>query len=144
MRNLPHEMKASLRVHRRSVAAIHRPARRASIISRVDSFEDLKQLPHISGGSAKGVLHTAEVSSTQRTSWKVYWQFVRTVSIRVTVLVMLTNAASTAFSVAAGIWLSEWAEDSNITHADGKVNDEKRNLRLGVYAGLGALQGGEC
>ena len=41
--------------------------------------------------------------------------------------------------IATNIWLSAWSSD--VPLPDGSQDVEQRNLRLGVYGGLGGVQG---
>ena len=44
-----------------------------------------------------------------------------------------------ASQIATNIWLSAWSSD--VPLPDGTQDTDQRNLRLGVYGGLGGVQG---
>lgn len=154
-KQLPHTMKASLRVHRRSVIALpHVKQRRSSAISHHDSLEDLSRA-HLAHGqyeehssstrTSKNDLVTAkskhkETMAPNKTNWRVYGSFILYITIKTFLVIVLTNTIATGFSVASNIWLSEWAEDHKIVK-NGTTNRSQTDYRLGIYGALGALQG---
>ena len=54
-----------------------------------------------------------------------------------TITTIVLNVVFQMFSVGSNMWLSEWSSDKNIV-VNGTTDMDKRNLYLGVYAGLGA------
>ncbi|OQV11389.1 Multidrug resistance-associated protein 1 [Hypsibius exemplaris] len=168
VQKLPHVMRASLRQHRKSIVSQREKRRRSSAVSKIGSLDELqhKRLRELNGR----LLSTSESSGTRNSrrastitstvgvhggrtpangeatdgnrafNWRIYWSFMRSFTIKLTVIIFLTSTVSTAFSVASNIWLSKWAED-NLTMPDGSLNVGQRDFRLGIYAALGGLQG---
>ncbi|XP_043188281.1 multidrug resistance-associated protein 1-like isoform X3 [Amphibalanus amphitrite] len=73
-----------------------------------------------------------EKSETGKVQLAVYWYYMKSVGVFLTMLTFMLYVAAQACSVGSNIWLSNWTEDVehfNDTHT--------RNVYLGVYGALG-------
>uniref|UniRef100_T1JBI7 ABC-type glutathione-S-conjugate transporter n=1 Tax=Strigamia maritima TaxID=126957 RepID=T1JBI7_STRMM len=82
-----------------------------------------------------GKLVHAEVLETGKVQWAVYIHYLRFIGLWVASLTGSSYVISSAFTVGSNIWLSIWSEDP--VSLDGKQDIGLRDLRLGVYGGLG-------
>ena len=71
-------------------------------------------------------------------SWSVIKAYVRAGGIWAFVLIVIAHTIYGASQVAANIWLSVWSNDAAI---NGTQNKPLSDLRLGVYGGIGVVQG---
>ncbi|BFZ19876.1 hypothetical protein BsWGS_22915 [Bradybaena similaris] len=108
--------------------------------------------PGLGGGLEKGPapvvagqrLVLDETSETGGVKINVYMDYLRSVgfgSIAFSVLFYLVYLASTIFS---SIWLSKWTDDPYLANRTLSETDEyadKTNLYIGLYAGMGVIQG---
>lgn len=65
----------------------------------------------------------------------VYARYFQSVGIVFTTILLLTSILSQSFSVYGNIWLAEWSADAE------SGSPHVRDMYLGVYGGLGILQG---
>lgn len=72
--------------------------------------------------------------------WRVYFAYFGAIGVVWLVPIALMNVASSAFSLGSNLWLTAWSNDPPLP--DGTQDLGKRDLRLGVYGGLGLGQGG--
>ncbi|KAG9510799.1 Multidrug resistance-associated protein 1 [Fragariocoptes setiger] len=74
---------------------------------------------------------TAQIGSV---SLDVHLRFLRTMGVSF-LISLSVYVLSACFSLGTSLWLSEWSNDAlNVTHSN---NTQLRDIRLGVYAGLG-------
>ncbi|XP_029825767.2 multidrug resistance-associated protein 1 [Ixodes scapularis] len=81
----------------------------------------------------------AEVAETGQVKWRVYFAYFGAIGVAWLVPIVLMNVASSAFSLGSNLWLTAWSNDPPLP--DGTQDLGKRDLRLGVYGGLGLGQG---
>jgi hypothetical protein len=85
-----------------------------------------------------GKLIEEETSKTGSINLKVYKRYFQLIGIFSSIFILLTFIASNVAQVLTSLWLSEWSNDSLDPN---KTNDKNlRDLRLGVYAGIGCLE----
>ncbi|KAM7300280.1 putative multidrug resistance protein [Ixodes scapularis] len=77
--------------------------------------------------------------SVFRVKWRVYFAYFGAIGVVWLVPIALMNVASSAFSLGSNLWLTAWSNDPPLP--DGTQDLGKRDLRLGVYGGLGLGQG---
>ncbi|CAN8022372.1 unnamed protein product [Ixodes persulcatus] len=82
----------------------------------------------------------AEFAETGQVKWRVYFAYFGAIGAAWLVPIVLMNVASSAFSLGSNLWLTAWSNDPPLP--DGTQDLGKRDLRLGVYGGLGLGQGG--
>ncbi|XP_006889523.1 PREDICTED: canalicular multispecific organic anion transporter 2 [Elephantulus edwardii] len=85
---------------------------------------------------ANGVLIQEEKEETGSVKMNVFWDYAKAIGIGTMLFICLLHVGQSAATIGANVWLSAWANDATM--------DEPQNtttLRLGVYAGLGMLQG---
>ena len=73
----------------------------------------------------------------QVTSQSIF-NYIKACGFGMVIFTVITTLLTIAAQVFSSIWLSFWASDEPV---DGKQDIEQRNYRLGVYGGLGILQG---
>ncbi|XP_076074808.1 multidrug resistance-associated protein 1-like [Mytilus galloprovincialis] len=66
--------------------------------------------------------------------------YMSAIGVPLSVFIVIFNIAFEILSRSSDVWISQWTSD-NKTHINGTVDTTQRNMRLGVYAGIGALQG---
>ena len=74
----------------------------------------------------------------------MFFDYIRALGTIFTVFWFIFFVGYQLFSVLSNIWLSVWTEDpviSNSTIVDTPYYIDTRNMYLGVYGGLGGLQG---
>ena len=74
----------------------------------------------------------------------MFFEYIRALGTLFTILWFIFFIGYQLFSVLSNIWLSEWTEDPVIANAsivDTPYYTDVRNMYLGVYGGLGGLQG---
>ncbi|OWA50132.1 Multidrug resistance-associated protein 1 [Hypsibius exemplaris] len=80
-----------------------------------------------------------EKQETGKVSWSVYILFLRQMTWLVVSGIFSFYVLSNAANIGTNLWLNDWANDGKIPErANGTA---WRDFRLGVYGGLGALQG---
>ncbi len=85
-----------------------------------------------------GKLIEEETSKTGSINLKVYGRYFQLIGIFSTIFILLTFIASNVAQVLTSLWLSEWSNDSLDPN---KTSDKNlRDLRLGVYAGIGCVE----
>ncbi len=85
-----------------------------------------------------GKLIEEETSKTGSINLNVYGRYFQLIGIFSTIFILLAYTASNVAQVLTSLWLSEWSNDSLDPN---KTNDKNlRDLRLGVYAGIGCLE----
>lgn len=85
-------------------------------------------------GNGRNNLTGQEVSQVGSVGLTVHMNFIRTMGINF-VIALAIYIISSAFTISTNVWLSEWSNDAlNATLSSDPV---QRNMRLGVYAGLG-------
>jgi len=85
-----------------------------------------------------GQLIEKETSKTGSINLKVYGRYFQLIGIFSTIFIMFSFIASNLAQVLTSLWLSEWSNDSLNPN---KTNDNNlRDLRLGVYAGIGCFE----
>jgi hypothetical protein len=70
--------------------------------------------------------------------FSVFWAYIRSVGIWVSIAILIFYILNTTASVGANFWLSEWSNDAGL---NGTIDRSQRDLRLGVYGALGLAQG---
>ncbi len=114
--------------------------RSSSVISSKDSETKLKQKKDGSKSRAKpgGKLIEAETSKTGSVKLSVYKNYIRMIGLAFGTTIMFSFVASNVSQVLSGLWLSEWSNDALDPN---KIYGTKlRDLRLGVYAGIGSFE----
>lgn len=85
-----------------------------------------------------GRLIESETSETGSVKLDVYKKYIQTIGVVLSLGIFLSFLASNASQVGSSLWLSQWSNDALDPN---KINDTAlRDLRLGVYAGLGILE----
>ncbi|UYV79408.1 ABCC3 [Cordylochernes scorpioides] len=80
----------------------------------------------------------AETAEVGKVKWNVYGQYFTAVGYWWTIAILGSMVGVQICSVGSNIWLSAWSNDKPI---NGTQDPELRDLRLGVYGGLGSGQG---
>ncbi|XP_072229951.1 ATP-binding cassette sub-family C member 3 isoform X1 [Leuresthes tenuis] len=78
----------------------------------------------------------AETAETGRVKTKVYLEYAKAVGPLLSVVICLLYGCQSAAAIGANIWLSQWTND-----ASRNQTKENVNMRVGVYAALGIVQG---
>ena len=85
-----------------------------------------------------GRLIEAESAETGSVKFEVYKNYFQMIGYALIGYVIFSNLLSNVATILNGLWLSEWSNDSLDVN---KTNDKNlRDLRLGVYAGIGILE----
>ncbi|XP_052077020.1 multidrug resistance-associated protein 1-like [Mytilus californianus] len=66
--------------------------------------------------------------------------YMSAIGVPLSVFIIIFNIAFEILHRSSDVWISQWTSD-NTTHINGTVDTTQRNMRLGVYAGIGTLQG---
>ncbi|HEY6437467.1 MAG TPA: ATP-binding cassette domain-containing protein, partial [Ignavibacteriaceae bacterium] len=114
--------------------------RSTSVISSKDSETKLEQKKDGSKSRGKpgGKLIEAETSETGSVKFSVYKNYIRMIGLAFGIIIMFSFIASNVAQVLSGLWLSEWSNDALDPN---KIYDTNlRDLRLGVYAGIGIFE----
>jgi hypothetical protein len=97
----------------------------------------------VTGGGNKII--EEEKSAVGSVKLSVYAAYIRASSVFLFVVMVMTIVATQAVNALSGIWLTKWTTDPLLTNTSVPHNtseyDDQRDLYLGVYGGLGALQG---
>ncbi|XP_070580038.1 multidrug resistance-associated protein 1-like isoform X1 [Ptychodera flava] len=127
--------------------------RTADTVSQLDSMSLAKRIPlgkHLKEGEKKHLkeddaghdeekkLIKKETSETGRVAFSVFWAYIKSMSVFLSVLICLLYMAQNAAGVASNIWLSRWSEEPVI---NGTQDPSIRSKYLGVYGALGIGQG---
>ena len=85
-----------------------------------------------------GRLIEAEFSETASVKWDVYKTYFQMIGFSLIAFLLFSYMASNIATIFSGLWLSEWSNDALDPQ---KVKDQSlRDLRLGVYAGIGLTE----
>uniref|UniRef100_T1JBD6 ABC-type glutathione-S-conjugate transporter n=1 Tax=Strigamia maritima TaxID=126957 RepID=T1JBD6_STRMM len=108
-------------------------------LSRSKSTKDERHqsIPEISKKDA-AVLIGKEQMESGSVGWGIYKYYFKSCGWHFFLIAITLFAFSWTSSVGSNIWLSFWSSD--VPNTDGTQNIPLRNLRLGVYSGLGAGQ----
>jgi ATP-binding cassette subfamily C (CFTR/MRP) protein 1 len=91
-----------------------------------------------SGEKPSGKLIEAETSETGSVQFLVYKNYIRMIGLEFGTVITLSFIAANVAQVISGLWLSEWSNDALDSN---KIYDTNlRDLRLGVYAGIGSFE----
>lgn len=82
----------------------------------------------------KASLISEETIETGRVDWDVYYHYFKAVGKKRWIITIVMFAAAWGMAAGTNVWLSKWANDND------PKNTELRNLRLGIYGGLNAIQ----
>lgn len=88
-----------------------------------------------------------EKAETGSVKWLVYKHYLLSIGLFLSFATIILNVIFQGFSIGSNLWLSAWSSDPSLTRI---INDTivvdtgKRDLYLGVYAGLGVGQGKYC
>ena len=93
--------------------------------------------PEVKGARLVGL----EKQETGKVSWSVYILFLSQMTWIVVSGIFTFYVLSNACNLLTNLWLGDWADDSK--NASRVNSTEWRDYRLGVYGGLGALQGAQ-
>lgn len=85
-----------------------------------------------------GRLTEAETSETGSVKLKIYKKYISFFGLTFNVVIIGSFIMANVLQILAGLWLSEWANDS--LEPNNLYDTDLRDLRLGVYAGLGILE----
>ncbi|KAM4525274.1 ATP-binding cassette sub-family C member 3 isoform 2-T2 [Odontesthes bonariensis] len=108
-----------------------RSVRRHGCSQRKHSEPQEKKKPH----EAEKLIQ-AETAETGRVKTKVYLEYIKAVGPLLSVVICLLYGCQSAAAIGANIWLSQWTND-----ASRNQTKENVNMRVGVYAALGIVQG---
>nr|KAG5713488.1 hypothetical protein BaRGS_025036 [Batillaria attramentaria] len=81
----------------------------------------------------------AESVETGRVKFSVFLAYLKAVGALLSLIIVAFYVLYNAASIYSNIWLSDWSNDAR--RFNGTADDDQRNMRLGVYGALGALQG---
>ena len=77
-------------------------------------------------------------------SLKVYWKYIQAVGPTACLISLLIFGVKMFSTVYSGIWLADWTDDpylANTSLSHTQKYKDKTDLYIGVYAGLGFVQG---
>nr|XP_012645243.2 canalicular multispecific organic anion transporter 2 isoform X2 [Microcebus murinus] len=94
------------------------------------------QKVQVTEAKANGVLIQEEKAEIGTVKLSVFWDYAKAVGLWTSLAIFLLHVGQSAAAIGASVWLSAWANDATM---DSRQNTT--SLRLGVYAGLGILQG---
>ncbi|XP_023209485.1 multidrug resistance-associated protein 1-like [Centruroides sculpturatus] len=86
----------------------------------------------------KSKLTDAETIEVGSVKWSVYFQYFRTLGYCGIFITVISYAISSSFNIATNVWLSLWSNDAS--DPEKRYDTNLRDLRLGVYGGLGASE----
>uniref|UniRef100_A0ABM0GWV9 Multidrug resistance-associated protein 1-like n=1 Tax=Saccoglossus kowalevskii TaxID=10224 RepID=A0ABM0GWV9_SACKO len=78
-----------------------------------------------------------EKSETGHVKFNVFWAYIKSMGILLTILVCFLYSGNTAFAIRTNFWLARWSQEPTI---NGTQDPSKRDLYLGVYGALGICQ----
>lgn len=97
-----------------------------------------KESPQNVTQKSNGKLTEAETSETGSVRFKVYKNYIYLIGFYFNLIIFVSFCVANVAQVLAGLWLSEWSNDSLDVN---KTKDiELRDFRLGVYAGIGIIE----
>ncbi|XP_047130955.1 multidrug resistance-associated protein 1 isoform X2 [Hydra vulgaris] len=79
-------------------------------------------------------LCSKEVFKTGKIKWSVFLIYLRSIGIFMVILALFLGLITEGFSLCSRIWLADWSSNNN-------VSENKRNIYLEVFGGLGIAQG---
>ncbi|XP_015591556.1 multidrug resistance-associated protein 1 isoform X6 [Cephus cinctus] len=100
--------------------------------TRTNSIREKEPL-HLKVGEK---LIEVEKTETGSVKWHVYKHYLMSIGWFLSISTIVMNAIFQGFSIGSNVWLSIWSND-NTTVIDGKVDEAKRDMYLGVYGALG-------
>ncbi|XP_040186825.1 ATP-binding cassette sub-family C member 3 isoform X2 [Rana temporaria] len=77
-----------------------------------------------------------ETTETGRVKMTVFWQYAKAVGLPVSLFICFLYCCQNASAIGANVWLSDWTSEAIINGTQ-----QNTQMRLGVYAALGLLQG---
>ncbi|XP_075224809.1 multidrug-Resistance like Protein 1 isoform X1 [Lycorma delicatula] len=80
-----------------------------------------------------------EKAETGSVKWSVYKHYLNSIGLFLSVATIILNVIFQGFSIGSNLWLSAWSSDTSLNNAS-NIDTSKRDLYLGVYAGLGVGQ----
>ncbi|XP_044152162.1 ATP-binding cassette sub-family C member 3 [Bufo gargarizans] len=78
----------------------------------------------------------AETAETGRVKASVFWEYIKAVGLVVSLVVCFLYCCQNAAAIGTNVWLSDWTSEEIINGTQ-----QNTNMRVGVYAALGFLQG---
>ncbi|KAG1680871.1 Multidrug resistance-associated protein 1 [Nymphon striatum] len=110
---------------------------------KISAIIDNDDSLHVDDGSIlitdKSKLVESEDVVTGTVKWSIYGEYVKTIGIKLSLLIVVGRIAAEVFSASANVWLAEWSED--VVPLNDTKYDQQRDYRLGVYGGFGLAQG---
>eukprot|EP00079_Xenopus_tropicalis_P030763 XP_012826972.1 PREDICTED: canalicular multispecific organic anion transporter 2 isoform X2 [Xenopus tropicalis] len=77
-----------------------------------------------------------ETTETGRVKMTVFWQYMKAVGLAISVFICFLYSCQNAAAIGANVWLSDWTNEPVINQTQ-----QNTQMRVGVYAALGILQG---
>ncbi|XP_054164141.1 multidrug resistance-associated protein 1-like [Oppia nitens] len=113
--------------------------RKSSSILSVKSSKYGKQEEsiQINSKSKIGCLIDNEKAETGSVKLQVYKNYIKLIGYAFSAVIIISSIISNVSQVLAGLWLNEWSNDA--LNSSNYNNTNLRNIRLGVYAGIGIL-----
>lgn len=131
--NLPEVAQEARRYSRQSSGkSLKRLVSKDGSINDGDSPEKLQEKKANQLNSAN--LITEETVETGTIGWPVYFHYIKSIGITLSVITVILDACSWGLACGNNFWLSEWTNDPQSS------KPERRNMYLGVYGGLNGVQ----
>ncbi|XP_074649425.1 multidrug resistance-associated protein 1-like isoform X1 [Tubulanus polymorphus] len=91
------------------------------------------------GGGEKDQLIQTESAETGTVKLSVFLTYIKAIGIPMSILIVIVFALVYVSTVSQNIWLSDWSDE--VTLNEGNMTTARRDMRLGVYASFGFIQG---
>lgn len=75
----------------------------------------------------------------QQVQLQVFLAYLRAVGMAISIAILLLYILTNVCQIYANVWLSQWSND--LPNSNGTMDTAQRDMRLGVYGGLGLAQG---
>jgi len=98
----------------------------------------IQKKPSRPNGVAAGKLTDAESAATGSVKISVYRDYIRAMGWKAFIVIIVGTTISNGFNIGSSLWLTQWSNDA--VYPDRANDTDLRNLRLGVYGGLGILE----
>lgn len=95
----------------------------------------------LSGENNAPKLISAEKVETGRVKPIVYLKYFQAMGLVFATIFVIGMTANTLASMGRNLWLTDWSNDYSVENEAAEVEPQPLSLRLGVYAGIGFIEG---
>lgn len=123
-------------LRKRTTSQSSRRSPRKSFSTQASQMRSESEVPQDSKDKAR--LIEAETAETGSVKLKVYFEYFKALGLVSCLVTLIAFAFSSSMNLLSNLWLTAWSNDA--LDPTSFNNTERRNMRLGVYSGLGLAE----